>query len=62
MEDFRIRLRHGLADLAAFEQALHTVVTPADGQVRLGSDTQNAAWPGTPTLRGLCRYWVWRPG
>ncbi|MEY2582448.1 MAG: putative transport system permease protein [Ilumatobacteraceae bacterium] len=43
MEIFRIRLRHGLADLPAFEQALRSVVSPGDGQVHVGSDIQNAA-------------------
>ena len=40
MEIFRIRLRHGLADLPAFEQALRGVVGPGDGQVHVGSDIQ----------------------
>ncbi|MEP6660273.1 MAG: ABC transporter permease [Acidimicrobiales bacterium] len=43
MEIFRIRLRNGLAGLPAFEQALRNVVSPGDGQVHVGSDTQDAA-------------------
>ena len=43
MEGFRIRLRHGLADLAAFERGVRRVVSPGDGQVHLGSDIQTAA-------------------
>jgi hypothetical protein len=43
MEGFRIRLRHGLADLPAFEQGLRRVVGPGDGQVHIGSDIQTAA-------------------
>ena len=43
MEIFRIRLRNGLTDLPAFEQALQNVVGPGDGQIHVGSDTQDAA-------------------
>ena len=43
MEGFRIRLRHGLADLPAFEQGVRRAVGPGDGQIHLGSDIQTAA-------------------
>jgi hypothetical protein len=43
MEIFRIRLHNGLTDLPAFEHAVQNVVGPADGQIHVGSDTQDAA-------------------
>src|SRR6478736_9057713 len=43
MEGFFIRLRHGLADLPAFERGVRRIVSPGDGQVHLGSEIQNAA-------------------
>jgi hypothetical protein len=43
MEGFRIRLRHGLADLPAFERDVRRAVSPGDGQIHLGSDIQTAA-------------------
>jgi len=43
MEWFRIRLRHGPADLPAFEQGVRRAVDPGDGQVHPGSDIQTAA-------------------
>lgn len=43
MEMLRIRLRHGLADLAAFERGVGKLVDAGDGQVHLGSDIANAS-------------------
>jgi hypothetical protein len=43
MEGFFIRLRHGLADLPAFERGVRRIVSQGDGQVHLGSEIQNAA-------------------
>lgn len=43
MEDFRVRLRHGLADLTAFQEGVRQSVSPGDGQVHIGSDIQTAA-------------------
>src|SRR5438477_1430272 len=43
MEVLRIRLRHGLADLPAFEQGVRRIVDPGAGQVHPGSDIQTAA-------------------
>ena len=43
MEIFRVRLRHGLADLRAFEHAVVGIVSPGDGQVHVSSDARDAA-------------------
>jgi hypothetical protein len=43
MEDFRVRLRHGLGDLTAFQEGVRQSVSPGDGQVHIGSDIQTAA-------------------
>jgi putative ABC transport system permease protein len=43
MEGFRVRLRHGLADLGAFERGVSRIVQPGDGQTNVGSDIGNAA-------------------
>jgi hypothetical protein len=43
MEGYRIRLRHGLADLGAFERGVARLVAPGDGQTNVGSDIGDAA-------------------
>ena len=43
MEGYRIRLRHGLADLDAFERGVGRIVAPGDGQTNVGSDIGDAA-------------------
>jgi len=42
-EILRVRLRHGLTDLAAFERSVGRVVSRGDGQIHIGSDTEDAA-------------------
>jgi hypothetical protein len=43
MERFSIRLRHGLADLPAFERGVRRRVAPGDGRITVGSDIREAA-------------------
>jgi ABC-type lipoprotein release transport system permease subunit len=43
IEGFRVRLRHGLADLPGFERDVRNLVSPGDGQIHTGSDNQAAA-------------------
>jgi hypothetical protein len=41
MEIFQVHLRHGLADLPAFERAVTRIVSPGDGQIHVGSQAEN---------------------
>jgi hypothetical protein len=42
-ELLQVRLRHGVADLHAFEAGVRRTVAPGDGQVQVGSDIREAA-------------------
>jgi ABC-type lipoprotein release transport system permease subunit len=42
MEIFRVRLRHGLADVKAFQQSVARVVGPGDGRVFVNSTARDA--------------------
>jgi hypothetical protein len=43
MEIIRVRLRHGRADLPAFQRAVRQVLGPHDGEIHIGSDIEFAS-------------------